>query len=86
MKLKQVRQVLRALLGAMAACLLLGAVLAGPAPMVGLYFAALGTVLFFVFIAFNFSRWRCPHCGEYLGRDLGEGIQLCPHCLERLDL
>ena len=29
MKLKQVRQVLRALLGAMAACLLLGAVLAG---------------------------------------------------------
>ena len=54
--------------------------------MVGLYFAAVGTVLFFVYIAFNFSRWRCPHCGEYLGRDLGEGIQLCPHCLERLDL
>lgn len=85
MKLKQVRQVLRALLGAMAACLLLGAVLAGPAPMVGLYFAALGTVLFFVYIAFNFSRWRCPHCGEYLGWDLGKGIPFCPHCHQRLD-
>ena len=86
MKLKQVRQVMRALLGAAALCLLLGAVLAGPAPLTGLFLAAAGVVLFFVFMAYNFSHWRCPHCGEYLGRDLGEGIPFCSNCHERLDL
>ena len=85
MKLKQVKKVMRGLLAAMALCLLTGAVLAGIAPMAGLYFAALGTVLFFVFMVYNFSHWRCPHCGEYLGRNLGKGIQFCPFCHERLD-
>ena len=42
----------------------------------------LGAAAIFVYVKF----WRCPHCGEYLGLGLGKGIQLCPHCLERLDL
>ena len=85
MKLREVRKVLRALLGAMGLCLLLGAVLAGAAPLVGLLFAAAGAVLFFVFMAYNFSQWRCPHCGEYLGWNLGKGIPICPFCAQRLD-
>jgi len=29
------------------------------------------------------SVWRCPNCGEYLGKDVGTK---CPHCHEKLDL
>ena len=41
-------------------------------------------ILLLAFIRYSFSHWRCPHCGEYLGR-VGKGIQLCPYCHERLD-
>ena len=84
MKLKKARKVMLCLLCAMALSLLLGAIL----PWAGacLFFVALGTILFLVFISYNFSHWRCPHCGEYLGWDLGKGIPFCPYCHERLDL
>ena len=84
MKLKKTRTVMLSLLGAMALSLLLGALL----PWVGasLIFTALGTVLFLVFISYSFSNWRCPHCGEYLGWNLGKGIPFCPYCHDRLDL
>ena len=72
------------LLGGMALSLLLGAVL--PWTAASLFFAALGTVLFLVFISYTFSHWRCPHCGEYLGWNLGKGIPFCPYCHQRLDL
>lgn len=31
--------------------------------------------------------WRCPHCGEHLGRfgSLSSG-EYCPHCGEKLDI
>ena len=84
MKLKKTRTIMLCLLGGMALSLLLGAIL----PWVGasLIFAALGTVLFLVFISYSFSHWRCPRCGEYLGWRLGKGIPFCPHCHGRLDL
>ena len=86
MKLKKTRKVMLCLLGAMTLSLLLGAVLAAAAPMAGLFFVSLGTILFLVFISYSFSHWRCPHCGEYLGWSLGKGIPFCPHCIGRLDL
>ena len=46
--------------------------------------ALLSAILLLAFIRYSFSHWRCPHCGEYLGR-VGKGIQLCPYCHERLD-
>ena len=84
MKLKKTRTVMRCLLAAMALSLLIGGAVTSPAA--GLFFVSLGVVLFLVFISYSFSHWRCPHCGEYLGWDLGKGIPLCPHCHERLDL
>lgn len=84
MKLKQAKKVMLALLGAMALSLLTGGILVSGSAAAALLFVAAGVVLFFVFIAYNFSHWRCPHCGEYLGW-VGKGIQLCPFCHERLD-
>lgn len=85
MKLQQARKVMLALFAAMALSLLLGAILSGTGLVwASLFFVILGTILFFAFIAYTFSHWRCPHCGEYLGR-VGKGIQLCPYCHERLD-
>ena len=84
MKLKQARTVMLCLLGAMALSLLLGAVL--PWVTAGFFFVSLGTVLFLVFISYSFSHWRCPHCGEYLGWNLGKGIPFCPYCHKRLDV
>lgn len=78
MKLKQARKVLLALLGAMALSMILAALL-GSMPL-----ALLAVILLLAFISYSFSHWRCPHCGEYLGR-VGKGIQLCPYCHERLD-
>ena len=84
MKLKKARKVMLCLLSAMALALLTGALLRSA--MASLFFVSLGTVLFLIFISYNFSHWRCPHCGEYLGWDLGKGIPFCPHCHGRMDL
>ncbi len=85
MKFKQARQVMLGLLGAMAASLLLGALLASSSAAASLFFAVIGVILFFAFMAYSFSHWRCPHCDEFLGWNLGKGIQLCPYCYGRLD-
>lgn len=78
MKLQQARKVLLALLAVLLLCLLLAALLGSMA--LGL----LAVALLLAFIAYAFSRWRCPHCGELLGW-VGRGIQLCPFCHQRLD-
>lgn len=85
MNLKKARQIMLGLLGAMALSLLLGALLASASAAASLFFVMIGVILFFAFMAYSLSHWRCPHCGEYLGR-VGKGIQLCPHCYGRLDL
>ena len=84
MKLKKTRTIMLSLLGGMALSLLLGAVL--PSVMAGFFFVSLGTVLFFVFISYSSSHWRCPRCGEYPNWRLGKGIPFCPHCHGRLDV
>lgn len=86
MSLKTARKTMLTLLGAMALSLLSSAVLTGahhlPAALLSL---VLGIVLFFVFMHYSFSHWRCPHCDEFLGWGLGKGIPFCPYCHERLD-
>lgn len=78
MKLQKAKRVMAGLLGAMAASMALAALLGNMA------LALLSAALLLAFIRYSFSNWRCPHCGEYLGW-VGKGIQLCPHCHERLD-
>ena len=80
MKLQQARKLLLALLIALALSLLLAALL-GSLPL-----GLLAVALLLAFIACAFSRWRCPHCGEFLGWSLGNGIPFCPYCHQRLDL
>ena len=53
--------------------------------LLGLLLGLLAVALLLAFIACAFSRWRCPHCGEFLGWNLGKGIPFCPYCHQRLD-
>lgn len=78
MKLQQARKLLLALLIALALSLLLAALLGS------LLLGLLAVALLLAFITCAFSRWRCPHCGEFLGL-VGKGIQFCPFCHQRLD-
>ena len=49
------------------------------------------STLFFVFaslsvvglVSFNLCFWRCPHCGQHLGRDVR---RYCTHCGGELEL
>ena len=79
MKLQQTRKILLALLIALALSLLLAALLGS------LLLGLLAVALLLAFIAYAFSSWRCPHCGEFLGWNLGKGIPFCPYCHQRLD-
>lgn len=79
MKLQQTRKLLLALLIALALSLLLAALLGS------LLLGLLAVALLLAFIACAFSRWRCPHCGEFLGWIPGQGIPFCPYCHQRLD-
>lgn len=79
MKLQQTRKLLLALLIVLALSLLLAALLGS------LLLGLLAVALLLAFIACAFSRWRCPHCGEFLGWNLGKGIPFCPYCHQRLD-
>lgn len=36
-----------------------------------------------VYLAIQLRYWRCPSCGEFLGRDVP---RCCPNCGEKLDL
>ena len=53
--------------------------------MLGLLGAMAVSLLLGALLAYSFSHWRCPHCDEFLGWNLGKGIQLCPYCYGRLD-
>ena len=46
-------------------------------------FAMLALLLAVVLVVVNLLFWRCPHCGEYLGRDVG---RFCTYCGEELEL
>lgn len=78
MNLQKARKIMLALLAALLLCLLLAALLGS------MVFGLLSVALLLAFMGFSFSRWRCPHCGEFLGL-VGKGIQLCPFCHQRLD-
>lgn len=80
MKLQRAKRVMLGLLGAMLLSMVLAALLAN------MVFALLSVILLLAFISYAFSHWRCPHCGEFLGWNLGKGIPFCPYCHERLDL
>ena len=71
MKLKQVKYLIYALA---AACVLMVALLGITKSPVFLWlmlaFAAAG-------VAVSLIWWRCPYCGEHLGRDAG---RYCTHC------
>lgn len=76
MTLKQVRHLIYALF---AACMLMVVLLAFTKSMVFLWltlaFAVAG-------VAVNLKLWRCPHCGQHLGRGVPT---YCPRCGEYLD-
>ena len=69
MKLQKAKRVMWGLFGAMGVSMILAGLL-GSMPL-----ALLSAILLLAFIRYSFSHWRCPHCGEYLGR-VGKGIQL----------
>ncbi len=76
MKLKQVKYLIYALGGA---CILMVALLGLTNSQVFLW---LTLVLAVAAVAVSLVWWRCPYCGEHLGRDVGE---YCSHCGRRLD-
>ena len=43
----------------------------------------LGFLIMIAGMVFNLAKWRCPHCGEHLGRDTPK---YCPHCGHQVDL
>ena len=45
-------------------------------------FAVITLGLCVALVAVSLTFWRCPHCGEYLGRNVG---QYCTHCGKKLD-
>ena len=63
------------LLGAVV-CLLLGTFLKS------VFFQMLTYLMVFALFILTILFWKCPHCGKYLGRSIGE---YCPHCGEKLE-
>ena len=76
MNLKKVKHLIYAL---GAACVLMGALLCITNSLVFLWLALAFVV---AGIAVNLALWRCPHCGEHLGRDVS---RYCTHCGHKLD-
>ena len=54
--------------------------------IVGLFqmlaFLWVSVILCVALLVFNLMFWRCPHCGEHLGRDVPT---FCPHCGAKLE-
>lgn len=48
-----------------------------------LLYGIIGFVLLVVGVVILFKYYRCPHCGEFLGRD--EMGKCCPHCGKALE-
>lgn len=80
MKLATARLILRALIAAVAAALILG--------FVGLYSMVLAIeiaiALGVVYTAVKLLFWRCPHCGRILG-SLRLDTAECYYCKEKLE-
>ena len=53
--------------------------LSGAAVMALAQWYKAGVVLIFLSLPLMFLLWRCPHCGQYLGRNYEAG-KYCPHC------
>ena len=45
-------------------------------------FQMLTYLMVFALFILTILFWKCPHCGKYLGRSIGE---YCPHCGEKLE-
>lgn len=45
-------------------------------------FMVLTYVVILAYFVLTCIFWKCPHCGKYLGRSIGE---YCPHCGEKLE-
>jgi len=71
MNLKKVRYIIYGLGAATFALIMVGALLTNIPVIV------LGCLSAIACIVFNLAKWRCPHCGEHLGRSEGK---YCPHC------
>ncbi len=78
MKLKTVQKVIFALYGVMLVCWLLMAVTKS------LLFAVPALAAVFIQPIFKLLYWKCPHCGKFLGKQLGP--QHCRNCGEKVEL
>ena len=76
MNLKRVKHLIYAL---GAACVLMILLLGITRSEVFLWLAA---ALAAAIIVVNLALWRCPYCGEHLGRDVGK---YCSRCGKKLD-
>lgn len=76
MNLKKVLRINYWLLGICLGVMLLGAIVES----IPLLLAGVGVS--FVMLFFTIKYWRCPHCGEYLGRDMAK---YCRHCGKELE-
>lgn len=65
--------------GIMAVLIIFLAMLARTEP--GPVLLVLALIALLVFLAVEFFMNRCPHCGQYLGKNWG---QFCQHCGERI--
>ncbi len=76
MDLKKVLYIMYGLNAATVALILVGALLKS------ILVIGLGWLSAIASIVFNLAKWRCPHCGEHLGRS---GGKYCPHCGHMLE-
>lgn len=65
--------------GSMAVLIVFLAMVAQAKP--GPVLLVLALIAFLAFLAVEFFMNRCPHCGQYLGKNWG---QFCQHCGERI--
>ncbi len=49
-----------------------------------LVFAVLGIAAIIAQTVVKLQFWKCPHCGKFLGKQLGP--QHCRHCGEKVEL
>ena len=57
-------------------CMMLGMILNS------VFFQMMTYLVILVWFVLTVLFFRCPHCGKFLGRALGE---YCPHCGEKLE-
>ena len=80
MKLRDVIKTRYGYIAAMLTALLLALL---EIPAISIVAIAVMVIASIVYLAIQFCCWRCPSCGEFLGRDVP---RCCPNCGEKLDL